>query len=149
MIVGMTLLRVMVLTSALALTACGGGAGSEEAQIVSTQLGQEFVLGYGESTQVGTLSLEFTAVAEEGRCPLGTSVMCVWEGSARILVTATRGTLSEVLALNTASSFGNRVIFAGHVIELRKLDPWPTTPAPPTQFQNYTATLVVDGQPGA
>lgn len=140
-----TFIRAVIAMPVLALTACGGSGGSEGAPILSAELGQEFILGYGESATVDSLSVEFTAVVEESRCPVGTSVMCVWEGNARILVTATRGPLSQVFTLNTAPRMGSLVIFAGHVIELRKLDPWPTTPTPPASFQNYRATLVVDG----
>jgi hypothetical protein len=139
------LTRALFAMPVLALTACGGGDGSEAAPILSAQLGQEFILGNGESATVDSVSVEFTAVVEDSRCPLGTSVMCVWEGNARVLVTATRGPLSQVFTLNTAPSMGNLAIFAGHVIELRKLDPWPTTPTPPTSFQNYQVTLMVDG----
>jgi hypothetical protein len=138
------LLRALALLPVISLTACGGD-GESAGTVMSATLGDEFVLGYGETVRVETLHLEFTAVVEDFRCPIGTSVMCVLAGNARILVTATNGQASQVLTLNTDTNLGNVAIFSGHVIELRDLDPWPTSPTPPTDFRNYTATLYVDG----
>ena len=142
-------LCALVLISTAALTACGGGGGdSSNALSLSAGVGEELSLGYGETSDVGPLSLEFTAVVEDYRCGLASSAVCVWEGNAQILVTATNGQSSQVLTLNTSVQFPRSAIFAGHVIELRRLDPQPTfTDIPRPALEDYVATLFVDGVP--
>jgi hypothetical protein len=125
----------------LALASCGGDGDSSKMP-TSSQLGQDSLIGFGETIHVDMLTLEFTTLAEESRCP--TSVVCVWEGNARILVTATRGNATAVLELNTSSRFPTSAVFEGYSIQLRKLDPYPATPSTPNP-QRYTATVLVDG----
>ena len=84
-----TFIRVLVLLPALVLGSCGGGGDAEQGPLPASVLGQEYLIGFGETIHVGALALEFTTLAEESRCPLNAN--CVWAGNARILVTATLG----------------------------------------------------------
>lgn len=62
-------------------------------------------------------------------------------------MTATNGQASQILTLNTSLQ-PRSAIFAGHVIELRRLDPQPTfTNTPSPALEDYSATLLVDGVP--
>jgi hypothetical protein len=135
-----TSMRVLVLLPALVLASCGGE--EEPRAYPASELGQEYLVGFGETIHVGTLALEFTTLAEESRCPL--NAYCLWAGNARILVTVTRGRSTAVLELNTYPGYPVRATFEGYLIELRRLQPdIPWTPRGP--LQEYTATVFVDG----
>ena len=138
-----TFIRVLVLLPALVLGSCGGdGEGvGDQPKVPVALLGQEYLIGFGETIRVGSLALEFTTLAEESRCPLNAT--CVWAGNARILVTATFGRTTEVLELNTYPGYQVRVTFEGYLIELRRLQPdIPWSPRGP--LSEYTATVFVN-----
>lgn len=135
------LILIPAFLGALTMAACGGGEGPAPDN-QPADLGQEFVLYYGESVDVGPMMLEFVAVTEDSRCAAG--VECVWAGNARIQLAATTASHSELVELNT--SLGPRsAIFAGHVIELRNLNPRPSIASPSVTQESYKATLIVDG----
>lgn len=139
--------RSLALLPMLSMVACGGGDGGGESTLRSesaSELGRQFLLGYGETVDVGALSLEFIAVVDDSRCATDGIAVCVWEGNGRILLSATDGQLSEMLTLNTNSGFDTSVIFAGHVIELHRLDPQPVSTRRP-DADDYAATLSVTG----
>ena len=134
------LMHVSVLLPVLLLASCGGEGDSRA--YPNSELGREYLIGYGESIHVGALVLEFTTLAEDSRCPMNAS--CVWAGNARILVTATRGRSTTVVELNTYSGYPVRATFEGYLVELRRLQPdipW----APRGPLEEYTATVFVDG----
>jgi len=139
-----TFIRVLALLPVLVLGSCGGGGGdgdSEQGPLPASVLGQEYLIGFGETIHVGSLALEFTTLAEESRCPLNAN--CVWAGNARILVTATLGRTTGVLELNTYANYQVRATFEGYLIELRRLQPdIPWMPRGP--LEEYTATVFVD-----
>ena len=135
------LAKLIALLPVALLGACGSGDGEPDAMTATVPPGHEYVVGFGETINVSGLLLEFTTLAEESRCPA--SAICVWEGNARILVTATRGRSTTVLELNSNPRFPTRAVFEGYVIELRSVDPYPATPSLP-RAQDYTVTLYVD-----
>jgi hypothetical protein len=136
-----SLTKLLVLLPTVILVACGSDEGEPDAMSAAVSPAREYVVGYGETIRVAGLSLEFTTLAEESRCP--TSVTCIWEGNARVLVTATSGSTTAVLELNSNPRFSIRAVFEGYVIELRSVDPYPAAPTPP-RAQDYTVTLFVD-----
>ena len=136
--------HLLALLPALMFASCGGEGSDSSSMPSSAELGQEYVIGFGETIHVDSLSLEFTTLAEESRCP--TRVTCVWEGNARILITATRGSATSVLELNTSNRFPTSAVFEDHLISLRSLHPYPATPTTGPLPQSYTATLFVDRQ---
>src|SRR5262245_44952702 len=105
-------LTVLLASLSTLLAGCGSDEGGPDASPATTPLGQEFVLGFDETIHIGKLSLEFTTLAEESRCPA--SANCVWQGNASILVTATRGRAMSVLQLNTNPQFPVRAVFEGY-----------------------------------
>ena len=136
-----TLIRVLILLPVLVLGSCGGGGDEEQGPLPASVLGQEYLIGFGETIHVGSLALEFTTLADESRCPLNAN--CVWAGNARILVTATLGGTTGVLELNTYSNYQVRANFEGYLIELRRLQPdFPWAPRGP--LSEYMATVFVD-----
>jgi hypothetical protein len=109
-------------------------------------LDRAFALRVGENVTIRGVGLmvEFVRVAEDSRCPA--SVMCVWEGNARIELDARIGGSTQRVSLNTRQ--GARDVLVGAFrISLDSLAPWPQTPGaiPATQ---YRATLTVS-EPGA
>jgi hypothetical protein len=137
------LIRALALLPILALTGCGGGGGDPANTLLASEtLGREFVLGYGETVDAGPLALEFVSV-DDTRCGSSSPAVCAWEGNASIVVSATNGPASQMLTLNSNSRFATSAIFAGHVIELRRLDPQPRYTTRPG-LDEYTATLFVD-----
>ncbi len=135
--------HVALFASASLLAACGGsGDSSVDLLDREPQLGQEFVLGYGASTQVQDLILKFSAVSEDSRCPI--NGVCAQEGNAKILLSAMRGSSVAVIELNTHPDERSLAYFSGYVIMLRDLHPYPFAPLQ-THLPTYKATLVVDG----
>lgn len=131
----------------LALGACGSDSASipfpESAQpeVFDAPRGEDYLVGYGETIHVGELTLEFTAVAEDTRCPFEATCLAGWIGNARILVSVARGGMVGMLELNTHPDLPVRENFAGYLVELRDLAPWlPRRLGPPDQ---YVATLHV------
>lgn len=138
-----TLLRSIFLVPALWLAACGGSGDDGMAEQQGEPLGQEYVIGYGETITVGGLSLEFIRLDEETRCPINASCVAFWQGNARIHIKATRGHVSEVIALNTFAGYARSATFDGYLIELRHLVPeLPYAPTGP--LEDYAATLFVN-----
>lgn len=133
----------LLFVSFLVLAGCGGSGDSEPVPLSGDpKLGQEFVLGYGQSVQIEGLYLNFTAVNEDARCPINGA--CAWEGNARIVLSALRNGQVSVFELNTHSDLRTTAYFAGYVIELRDLHPYPFVPLQ-IHLPTYKATLVVDG----
>lgn len=142
--------KLMLALAVLTLPACGSGDGGADGRVFSAEpgqeffpaeMGQEYVVGFGETIRIGTLTLEFTTLAAESRCPLNAS--CTWEGNALILVTATHNGNIGVLALNTAYPlYPNSGTFEEYRIVLRHLAPYP--PWYGQDAQTYEATLLVD-----
>jgi hypothetical protein len=135
-----SLTRLAVVLPMAMLSACSDAGGSD-AMSAAIPPGQEYGVGFGETIRVGGLSLEFTALAEESRCP--TTVVCVWEGNARVLITATQGSATGVLELNSNPRFFVRALFEDYAIELRRVDPYPAA-HPPAPAQDYAVTLFVE-----
>ncbi len=83
-------------------------------------LGDEFVLKYGQSTSINdqNISITFTGVGADSRCPTG--VLCVWEGNAEIFLDIN----SESYSINT--SLDPRIIFHDdYQLELISVSPYP------------------------
>lgn len=115
---------------------------------VAIRLGQSAVL-----PEEG-LTLDFTAVLNDSRCPRssgGVTVACYWAGEATITVGATRGGVSSTLTLvmpgltdNAAQRPAypkNSVVFEGYTIQLASLEPQPTVDG--SRPGAYTVTLLV------
>jgi len=134
--------KLAVLSGSLMLTVCGFDNGDPD----TPPAGQEYVVGFGETIRIAGMSLEFTTLAEDSRCPGNATCEFVYEGNVRVLVTATRARVTNVLELNLNPRFPVRAVFEGHVIELRNVEPYPMTTGPYNP-QNYTLTLFVDVAP--
>jgi hypothetical protein len=92
------------------------------------RLGREFKLRPGQqiSLQGTKLRIQFTAVANDSRCP--SDVTCVWAGNAAVrLNVSTNRRDGKSLTLNTAkvSSLANEAEYRGYKVKLVDLTPYP------------------------
>ncbi len=121
------------------LAALMAGCSSDSDTVIT--LDQPFTLGYAEHRSVDrdTLTLTFTAVIEDSRCPTG--VQCVQAGQASIALQASAdGSASQELTLTVPTP--DTATYAGYSIQLLSLDPYPVADQP-TETEKYEATLVV------
>ena len=83
-------------------------------------LGDEFVLNYGQSTSIEdqNISITFTDVGDDSRCPAG--VVCVWEGNVEIFLDID----SESYSLNTSLD-PKIIVHHGYQLELISVSPHP------------------------
>jgi len=88
----------------------------------------------------GDLSIRFTAVLEDSRCPTG--VQCAWDGNAEIMLELSGGDL-ETAHLNTGPQFPRTEIYNGYTITLQELKPYPAE-GESIEESDYTAVLSID-----
>ncbi len=131
----------------LVLTLTGCQSHEAHADPVETGLDQEFGLHGGQEARISdeNLSLRFTDVLEDSRCPA--QVECFWTGQARIAVVATQPQAEPTtLEFNTNPAPGQTrqtVEVGDYTVELKSLDPYPQTPDDATALEDYSATLSV------
>jgi hypothetical protein len=135
-------LLLRYLTSTTSAGAAQYEAYSNEFTIVGTRkdsakIGEEFVLGLGESISVqGTgVTVVFLDVAEDSRCPEG--ARCVWAGNGKILA----GINQTRVELNTTLD-PNQVFFGSYIVRLNSLSPFPMLDRR-IQKKEYAAAMVV------
>jgi hypothetical protein len=137
-----SIIPALVLLPAIAIVGCRGGDSDDELR--AADQGEEFVLPYGKTIDVGPLTLEFVAVIEESRCPIN-AVCVALSPNAQIQLAATSPGHAEILELNT-TRHPAFALFDGHLIELLSLDPLPSYPYPTPSAETYRARLIVDRQ---
>lgn len=120
-------MRELVIAAALSLLACrgtsleeSGASGPPLTPSVTTQLGEEFRLGFGQTAAVrGTnVTVFFRDVLEDSRCP--EDVVCVWAGNARIQLRVSDGRSMTDLALGSNEE-PREGLFHAHRLELLSL----------------------------
>ena len=114
--------------AALLLTACA---------TTTAPLGQPATIAYGHRvTFDGDLTVEFTSVASDSRCPV--NVVCIQKGDVVVELTASRG--GETQRVRVSLDDPRAQVF-GHTVELRAVDPPPVTP--PRPHSAYAVQIVV------
>jgi len=104
-------------------------------------------LGVGESKQVGDdgLVIGFDYITGDSRCPTG--VLCFWPGDAAALIWADDPAHEKVtVELHTYYDFGRSFSYAGHVVTLVAVDPYPVY-GRPTDPGEYVTTITILGGP--
>lgn len=109
------------------------------------QLDVPLSLHIGETANVGDVSLTFTGIADDSRCP--SRVTCVWAGAAEALIkVGVAGQASEetdlVIHGQNQESVQSHTQVGGYTIRLIALDPYPVDPEP-IPAEQYVATFVV------
>lgn len=125
--------------------ACGPPAATTDSPEAGLKMGDPFQLGLGQTARIESddLTVEFTGLAEDSRCP--SDVVCVWEGQVTIVVRVSRG--GEVVGeFRLTSRAGQDELavadFDGYTIRLIAVEPYPVS-TEAIVLSNYTATLVV------
>ena len=112
------------------------------APVETVPVSQEFDLKFGEIVTIHgePLSIKFTTVVDDSRCPIG--VICIWEGNAQIrLRLETPDVRATEVSVNTSIDPGH-VLFAGYTIQLKMLSPYPVY-AQAIDTAAYVARLIV------
>ena len=86
-------------------------------------LGGEFSAAPGKPMRLDGISIEFTKVVEDSRCPK--NVTCVWQGAATVALTALVGTNPREFTLSTSPATAASTGIEGFRIELLDLAPYP------------------------
>jgi hypothetical protein len=129
-------MRIMSLVSlAVAAAACGTAAGPDLAQV-----NQPFQLAVGERAVVGGLSIRFTGVSADSRCPL--DVVCIWEGDGAVLVEIAPPAGDGLVDTLHTRDDPKAIDVGDWSLELVALDPYPVT-TDPIPAGGYVATFVV------
>lgn len=110
-------------------------------------LGAPFELRCGQRVRIAdeSLTLSFTAVAEESRCPTG--VQCAQAGrcTLRLVLTPDGGSPAEFsLTASSAEPELGATKVLGYHVRLHEVEPQPTASEPQPQPGRHVATIVVD-----
>ncbi len=123
------------------MSACGSTSGSPTSpNAPKPDISISMTLAPGQRANVeGTnLTLQFTGVASDGRCP--GDALCVTAGEAVAVFEATLSARGGArLELSTRDTRG--VGIGDYTLELRGLDPYPFASLPPIQPSDYRATV--------
>jgi hypothetical protein len=131
----------------VSLVAVGLLAGCSSDDMTGSQgsLDQPFRVGYAQhvTIQQEDLTLSFTQLNDDGRCPAGS--VCIIAGSATITITVSKdGAVPETrkLTIGEGGGSGSVAAYLDYTITLVKLEPYPVDNGPRNPNE-YIATLVV------
>lgn len=110
-------MRNQIAIAALLGAACGTAP-------TAIRLDEDFQLSLGRTVVLpgNTAQLSFQAVKEDSRCPGG--AMCVWAGSAPVVLRFQKSTIDTVATLDAAQE-ARELVAGGYRIEIRELKPHP------------------------
>jgi hypothetical protein len=136
MIRKMHVLRLLIITSSIAV-GCSGGV----TQPSQRPIGQPFELRAGASAMVeGGLTLTFDRVTTDSRCPM--NALCVWSGNAIVAVSLSQGAGGPAARELHTEASRSEVSYLAYAIRLVSLAPYPRTDRE-IRPGDYVATLAV------
>ncbi|MGX9726510.1 MAG: hypothetical protein ACTFAK_04055 [Candidatus Electronema sp. VV] len=97
-------------------------------------------INYGGTAEEGDLSIQFSSVSSDSRCPTG--VQCVWAGNAEIVLELS-GDGNHAAALNTNPQFPQSYRTSEHVVTLKELKPYPEA-GQTIAVNDYVAVVTVE-----
>jgi len=129
----------LVLFAILPLDSCDllGGLGSSTIEV---QLGSIFQLSIGQTAllPMERLSIRFTGVFEDSRCPV--DVQCVWAGNAKVTLDVSQtGKARQAVTLNSNLE-PREVVYEGFRIRFEGLMPHPIS-TQPIRREDYRLSL--------
>ena len=132
----------MKINALLLLLAALAGAAPNTLAKTKAQLNEEFRIKVGQQVTIKKLSIKFSAVNSESRCPTG--VQCIWAGNAAIAVEISKKNKKPVPAtLNTNTGVQpNELDYKGYKIKLVGLNPYPKINETIDE-KDYEVTLIV------
>jgi hypothetical protein len=116
-------LSSVVIAFALATAGCGDNPNSPDSALPVT-----VSLTAGQSAQVGGLAVKFIGVSNDWRCPL--DALCIQAGDAYLsfqFASGSRSGQTELQVNHPANKVGS---FAGYVVEVQELMPYPSASNP-------------------
>lgn len=114
---------------------------------VEPHLGEPFEVKFGQTVRLADaqLSVQFLAVEQESRCPVG--VICVWEGQCVVTLALTKGGV-DAQKLSLTARAGHPDLAAteceGYRIELHAVEPAPTKDEPQPRHEQYRVSLEIN-----
>lgn len=142
-------LLALPLAFLLAAGGCNGSQSSVSANVETAATGEPFLLGLGETVEVGGHSLQFVDVVEDSRCP--SDVDCVWEGRAKVQLAASSPDTDEgrqVLTLPYASMTDDESdswSVGGLKVRVHDLVPYPRADGPPAEEPQVRLSVSAEG----
>lgn len=138
-------MRRLLVSAALALTAClDGGGPTGLAPVLRVSESAEFELRYGQTVVISgpDMRLTFQAV-EESRCPTNALILCIWAGTGRVFLEVLVGSVELGVVLSTNPEGGSpTALVNGYELRLLTLLPVPET-VDPVPAEDYRARLRV------
>ena len=115
------MLRAPLVACAALFVACAAGA--PKAVEYDAPLGAEFTAATGKPVRMDGISIVFVKLVEDSRCPK--NVTCIWQGEAKVALTALVGANAHELTLSTQPPAAASADVEGFRIELRDVAPYP------------------------
>lgn len=134
--------HLTLLTVASVLAACNSPARDvltlPTAPTSTVPMGSDFMLAPGESVVVnnGGITLTFTRVVNESRCPTNATIQCVWGGSATVAMQVKNGGTNSDITLETVTARSS-VTINNYFVQLLDVTPAPVTldSIPPASYR--------------
>lgn len=113
---------------------------------VEPHLGEPFEIKYGQTVRLddAQLAIQFLAVEQESRCPVG--VICVWEGQCVVTLALTKeGVDAQKFSLTARAGHPDLAAteLYGYRIELHGVEPAPTRDEPQPKHEQYRVNLEI------
>lgn len=111
---------------------------------VGFEIGQSFELAHNQTANAsdGQITVHFTNVASDSRCPA--DAVCVWEGESSIELSVKVNTVEEQITLSTHVDFGKRDTVSQFVFTLLDVQPYPCCHAQQIDQEDYVIELLVE-----
>jgi predicted rRNA methylase YqxC with S4 and FtsJ domains len=105
-------------------------------------LNEQFTIKAGQQVAIKgeKLSVQFSSVQNESRCPTG--VQCVWEGNAAVSIEASKKRKKAVQAILNTNIQPNELAYKKYRIRLLGLNPYPRIDEK-IEAKDYEAVMIV------
>jgi len=129
-----SLLTLLIAASAGTMSACSDSPTAPSEPVTVT-------LAPGQTETVGGLSIKFTGVTRDTRCP--GDAICIQQGDAWIALETTLGFSAAKFELQTNDDAANDRTIGDYLIEVVEVAPYPFLSLPPIQPGDYRVTLKI------
>jgi hypothetical protein len=126
-----------MLTTAFALAVIVAGA---QGAPLEREPGRPFEMTPAETVTIQGVRITFDGVTADSRCPTG--AQCVWAGDAAAAFRLEKSPDAKQLTLHTNGRFERQAEFAGFVVRLEDIKPYPKQ-GETIAAGDYRATLIV------
>ncbi|MEZ5318278.1 MAG: hypothetical protein R2752_12835 [Vicinamibacterales bacterium] len=127
----------LVVALAVALSACGTATSPDPA------LPATLTLAPGQESTVGALTLRFTGITSDSRCP--GDAICIQAGDVTAAFQATTGKVPATFALQLNDPARSSATVGDYTIHLTIVSPYPFVSLPPIDPEDYRIEVEVRG----